>query len=184
MQIWVQLQKKSEKRDGFTLAEMLVVLCLLAVLSCFLMQCFVFVMDQYRNRVALLELEENLSVSMDLIARDLADCTGVSKCAADSLTVICRNGVIEYTTGTDTQSKDHLYDLKGKILYRKENTQRNRQPVANFISRLCINYYDGAGACTTDAAKVHLVEVQLEGAWKDKTIVQRQIAKIQDSEYY
>jgi len=56
--------------------------------------------------------------------------------------------------------------------------------VANFISRLCINYYDGAGACTTDAAKVHLVEVQLEGAWKDKTIVQRQIAKIQDSEYY
>lgn len=184
MQIWKRIQDKSKKNDGFTLAELLVVFCLLAILSGFFVQCFVFVLDQYRNRIALLELEENMSISMELIAKDLADCTGVSGCSADSLTVLKSDGAVYYTIGTDTQAKDHFYDLKGKILYRRENTQRNRQPMANFVSRLCIHYYDSTGTATIDDTEVYLVEVELEGIWKDTPIVYRQIARIQDSQYY
>ena len=33
---------------------------------------------------------------------------------------------------------EHLYPLEGKILYRKESTQWNRQPMANFIETLTI----------------------------------------------
>ncbi len=184
MQIWNRMRNKTKNNDGFTLAELLVVLCLMAVLSGFFVQCFVFVMDQYRDRIALLELEENLSISMDLIAKDLADCIGVSGCSSDSLTLLKSDGAVYYTTGTDTQAKDHFYDLKGKILYRRENTQRNRQPMANFVSRLCIHYYDSTGASTVDDTRVYLVEVELEGIWNNTSIVQRQIARIQDSQYY
>lgn len=184
MQMYKKAQMKIKQCDGFTLAEMLVVLCLTAILSGFLIQCFVFVMDQYRNRIALMELEENLSISMDFIAKDLADCTGVFECNADSLTVVKEDGVVYYTTGTDTQAKAHFYDLTGKILYRREHTQWNRQPMANFVSRLCVNYYDSTGVCTTDDKSVYLVEVELEGVWNDTVIVQRQIARIQDSKYY
>ncbi len=184
MQMLKQIQNKKGSHAGFTLTEMLVVLCLVAVLSGFFLQCFIFVMEQYQSRMALLELDDNLSIAMDYIAMDLADCIGVSGCSTDSLTILHPDGAIYYTTGTDPQEKAHFYDLKGKILYRRENTQRNRQPMANFVSRLCVNYYDRAGIRTADAASVYIIEVELEGIWNETTVKQRQIARIQDSRYY
>lgn len=179
-----RLRDKVKNNSGFTLIELLVTLCLLSVLSGFMLQCFTFVMEQYRNRMDLLELEENLSISLDVIATDMADCIGVSGCNTENLTVRKTDKTVYYSTGTDEQSKEHFYNLTGKILYRKENILGNRQPMANFLFPLCITYYDSTGTITTDDTKVHLVAVEVKGEWKDTIIKQQQIFKIADSQYY
>lgn len=170
-------------KDGFTLAEVLVVMLLLSILSGFFLQCFTFVMEQYRYRIALLELEENLSISMDLIAKDLSDAIGVTDCNSGSLTLQMRDKKVYYTIGTDQQADEHFYDLKGKILYRRENTQRNRQPMLNYISRFTVTYYDEEGNCATDSDRVSTVAVELEGTWNETVLTQKRIVRLKDSNY-
>lgn len=184
MNLMIRLSHKLHGKGGFTMAEMLVVLCLLALLSGFFLQCYVFVMEQYRHRIALMELEENLTIAMDLIAADFAEAIGVADCSVDSLSILKSDGTVYYTTGTDTQAKEHFYDLTGKILYRRENTQWNRQPMANFISGFCVSYYNQVGEYTAHSSDVSAVEVKLEGTWNDTVITQRHIAELKDSYYF
>ena len=174
---------KLYSQRGMTVAEVLVVICLLAVLSRFFLQCFVFVQDQYRHRIALLELEDNISISLEWLERDLLASIGVSSCSQDSLTLAMPDGMVYYTVGTDTQAKEHFYELKGKILYRRESTQKNRQPLTNFISRFYVTYYDKLGNKTTDVAKVCAVQIVVEGTWKDTVLTQQLAARWNDSDY-
>lgn len=169
---------------GFTLVEVLVTICLLSLLFGFFLQCFVFVMEQYRCRIALLELEENISIAIDLLETDLSQTIGVSACNHDSLTIQQMDGMIYYTLGTDTQSKDHFYDLTGKILYRRESTQWNRQPMANFISSFRVIYYDEDANPTEQASLVKSIEIQLEGIWNHTVIRRSQIIRLKDSHYF
>lgn len=171
-------------KKGFTLVEMLVVIILLSILSGFFLQCFTFMVEQYHHRIALLELEENLSIAMDLIVKDLSESVGVSNCEANSLTLQTLDKKIYYTLGTDQQADEHFYDLKGKILYRRENTQINRQPMANFISRFTAVYYDASGNCTEDISQVRVVAVALEGQWNETVITQKRIVRLKDAYYF
>ena len=177
------LSEKLSAQSGFTLTECLVVLCLLALLSGALLHGFVFAMDQYQRSIALLELEDNLCNAMDWLARDLANSTAISACSADSLTIQTEEGKIYYTTGTDTQAKEHFYNLTGKIFYRRESTQKNRQPMANFISSFYVTSYDETGKITVIPSNVKIVEVLLEGVWNDTVRSKRQVVRLYDSDY-
>lgn len=183
MQCRQKAHDKLHSTAGFTLTELLVVICLLGLLSGFFLQCFVFVMEQYRNRIALLELEDNLCMAMDFLAADFEKTVAVSGCNGSSLTLQTNDGKIYYTVGTDTQAKEHFYDLEGKIFYRRENTQKNRQPMANFISNFSVVYYDETGTPTETDSTVETVEILLEGTWNDTVIQQRQFARLKDSDY-
>lgn len=180
----ILMYRKIFSKKGFTLAEMLVVLILLCTLSGFFLQSFTFVMEQYQHRLALLELEENLSISMEYIAKDLSESIGVVACKSDSLKLQTLDGKVDYTLGTDQQADEHFYDLKGKILYRRENTQQNRQPMANYISCFRIVYYDENGNYTEESSQVCAVEILLEGQWKETVITQKRIARLKDSYYF
>lgn len=177
------VRNKLTNHAGFTLTEMLVVICLFALLSGFFLNCFVFAMEQYQYCIALMELEDNLNNAMDWLATDLAESIAVSDCSESGLTLQTAEGKIYYTLGTDTQAKEHFYDLTGKIFYRRENTQKNRQPMANFISCFRVTYYDEMGNLTESATSVTTVEILLEGTWRDTVISQRQIARLNDSDY-
>lgn len=177
------VHKKLNSCAGFTFTELLVVLCLFALLSGFFLNCFVFAMEQYRNSIALMELEDNLCISMDCIASDLRETTAVLNCSTDSLNLQTVDCKVYYTRGTDTQAKEHFYDLTGKILYRRENTQINRQPMANFISDVCVNYYDELGNPTEQASNVKIVEILLEGTWNETVISKALAVRLNDSDY-
>ena len=183
MQIQKTVHDKLAGNTGFTLTEVLVVLCLFALLSGFFLNCFVFAMEQYQHSIALLELEDNLYNSMDWLASDLAETIAVSDCNASGLTLETAEGKIYYTLGTDTQAKEHFYDLTGKIFYRRETTQKNRQPMANFISCFRVTYFDELGNPTEHAPSVKTVEILLEGTWNDTVISQRQAVRLKDSNY-
>ena len=146
------------------------VLCLFALLSGFFLNCFVFAMNQYHHSIALMELEDNLGNAMDWLSADLADTIAVLECKADGLSLQTAEKKIYYTTGTDTQAKEHFYDLTGKIFYRREHTQKNRQPMANFITGFYITYYDEQGTLTSYAANVKMVDILLEGTWHDTVL--------------
>ena len=183
MRLRQSVHNKLMNHAGFTLAEMLVVLCLFALLSGFFLNCFVFAIEQYQHSIALMELEDNLCNAMDWLALDLAETVVISDCSESSLTLQTADGKIYYTLGTDTQAKEHFYDLTGKIFYRRENTQKNRQPMANFISRFRVTYYDEQGNLTEHAASVKMVEILLEGTWNDTVIAQKQTVRLKDSDY-
>ena len=184
MHLQKTVRKKLSVQTGFTLTELLVVICLFSLLSGFFVQCFVFAMEQYQHSIALMELEDNLSSSMDWLASDLTESIAVLKCTDDELTLQTSDGKIYYTLGTDTQAKEHFYDLEGKTFYRRENTQKNRQPMANFISCFRVTYYDETGNPTENASSVKIVEILLEGTWNDTVISQSQAARLKDSDYF
>ena len=175
--------KRLRSQSGFTLVELLVVLCLLSVLFSFFLQTFLFAMAQFHNRMALMELEENLAIAADAIASDGVNSIAVETCEPDSLILLTETDRIVYTIAQDLQAKEHLYKLTGKTFYRRENTQGTRQPMANFISAFCVSYYDCTGEETFDADSVDIVKVQLKGQWND-TLVQKQlIVRLKDSDY-
>lgn len=62
---------KRQKQAGFTLPELLVVLFLLSLLSAFLMQCLFTLTEQQKQRLAFLELEDNLNLAMDWLKEDI-----------------------------------------------------------------------------------------------------------------
>ena len=177
------IRKLLHRQQGVTLAELLVVLSLLSILFGFFLRCFVFSMEQYQYRTAFLELQDNLAIAIDLIASDVAEGTAVLDCNEEKLSLQKGARKVYYDLGTDLQATEHFYDLEGKILYRRESTQWNRQPMANFISRFAIIYYDSNGAVTERADKVAVIEVVLESQWKQSMIQQRQILRLKDSDY-
>jgi hypothetical protein len=183
MQVQKVIRNKLVSMAGFTLTEVLVGLCLFALLSGFFLHCFVFAMNQYHHSIALMELEDNLGNAMDWLSADLADTIAVLECKADGLSLQTAEKKIYYTTGTDTQAKEHFYDLTGKIFYRREHTQKNRQPMANFITGFYITYYDEKGTLTSYAANVKMVEILLEGTWNDTVLSKRLAVRLSGSDY-
>lgn len=179
----MQIQNKLHSQRGVTLAELLVVMCLLAVLMGFFLQSFGFVLSQFQYRMALMELEDNLSLAAEWIASDGANSARVDACQKESLILQCFDGAVTYTIDSDPQAKEHFYNLTGKILYRRESTQRNRQPMANFISEFRITYYDACGIETEDADCVALVEVLLKGQWNAAKAEKRQWIRLKDTAY-
>lgn len=169
-------------KQGFTLPELLIVLLLLSLLSSLLLRCFMTVSTQQEQQLALLELEDNLAIAQAWFRDDITQSSAVLDCAAEQLT-LRQKQIVSYTLGNDQQKTEHLYPLEGKILYRKESTQWNRQPMANFIETLTISYYNAQGNPTTEPVAVCAVGVQLTGCWRDRQITKQQIVKLQGDGY-
>jgi len=167
---------------GFTLPELLVTICLLSLLSSFLLQCFSNVAVQHRQRMALLELEDNLMLAITALAEDAGRSTAVLHCKQDEL-ALQQEKVIYYSLGDDQQMEEHFYPLEGKILYRRENTQWNRQPMANFLTALHISYLDGKGQMVQEAHAVRAVVLCVEAQWQGKTLQQTQVVRLLGDRY-
>lgn len=90
---------------------------------------------------------------------------------------------IQYTLGIDQQATEHLYPLEGKILYRKENIQWNRQPMANFIETFTISYLDKYGQLTEEPTAVCAVGIHLTGCWQNGRIEKQQIVRLMKKGY-
>lgn len=174
--------RKIKGRQGFTLAEVLVVLSLLSLLSVFFLRCFFFVAEQQQQHNARLELEDNLMIAASLLAEDISKSTAVLGCESQQL-ILQQTKIIYYNLGEDQQASAHVYPLEGKILYRREHTQQSRQPMANFISDMVLTYFDKDGEKTTDADRVCAVEFVLEGYWREMVFQQRQIVRLEGADY-
>lgn len=174
--------RKIKGRQGFTLAEVLVVLSLLSLLSVFFLRCFFFVAEQQQQHNARLELEDNLMIAASLLAEDISKSTAVLGCESQQL-ILQQTKIIYYNLGEDQQASAHVYPLEGKILYRREHTQQSRQPMANFISDLVVTYLDKNGEKTTEADRVCAVEFVLEGYWRERVFQQRQIVRLEGVDY-
>lgn len=174
--------RKIKGRQGFTLAEVLVVLSLLSLLSVFFLRCFFFVAEQQQQHNARLELEDNLMIAASLLAEDISKSTAVLGCESQQL-VLQQTKIIYYNLGEDQQASAHVYPLEGKILYRREHTQQSRQPMANFISDLVVTYLDKNGEKTTEADRVCAVEFVLKGCWRERVFQQRQIVRLEGADY-
>ena len=174
--------RKIKGRQGFTLAEVLVVLSLLSLLSVFFLRCFFFVAEQQQQHNARLELEDNLMIAASLLAEDISKSTAVLGCESQQL-VLQQTKIIYYNLGEDQQASAHVYPLEGKILYRREHTQQSRQPMANFISDLVVTYLDKNGEKTTEADRVCAVEFVLKGCWRERVVQQRQIVRLEGVDY-
>ena len=174
--------RKFKTQQGFTLAEVLVVLSLLSLLSVFFLRCFFFVAEQQQQHNARLELEDNLMIAASLLAEDISRSTAVLGCESQEL-VLQQTKTIYYNLGEDQQASAHVYPLEGKILYRREHTQQSRQPMANFISDLVVTYLDKNGEKTTEADRVCAVEFVLKGCWRERVFQQRQIVRLEGVDY-
>lgn len=174
------------KHGGFTLPELLVVICLIAVLLPSLTQCFLFASEQHKNRIAIEELQDNLMIAMEVISRDISRSSEVITWSSDTITLqnAFQNGkTVTYSTGKDEQAKEHFYLLEGKILYRLESTQKVRQPMANFIDTLTISCLDCNGMPAKEADQICAVHLTITGTWKDRTLKQEQIIRLAGSAY-
>lgn len=174
---------KQQKQAGFTLPELLVVLFLLSLLSAFLMQCLFTLTEQQKQRLAFLELEDNLNLAMDWLKADIEKSCAVSACSQEQLVLQQPRTGIQYTLGIDQQATEHLYPLEGKILYRKENIQWNRQPMANFIETFTISYLDKYGQLTEEPTAVCAVGIHLTGCWQNGRIEKQQIVRLMKKGY-
>ncbi len=169
-------------KNGFTLPELLVTICLTSVLlSCFL-TCFFIISDLHRNRSAMLELQDNLFLAIELLSEDIAKSTAVIDCANETLT-LQQGEVIYYSLGQDQQFREHFYFLEGKVLYRRESMQKNRQPMANFIDTLEFYYLDQNGRTTENSEEVNAIHIFLTGKWMDRTIQIDQIIRLAGTLY-
>ena len=172
-----ECMQKRNRQAGFTLPELLVVLTLTALLLSFFLQCFFTVSAQHRQRSALLELQDNLLSAMEFLTEDITKSTGVHACREDQL-ALQQAQCVYYDLGDDQQGQEHFYDLEGKILYRREDTQQYRQPMANFIDTLTFVYLDEQGTPTTQPEAVRAVQIRLTGCWNGRTLVQEQIVRL------
>lgn len=174
--------KKTAASRGFTLPEMLVTLCLLALLFPVLLRCFQTLAEQQRQRAALLELEDNLLMAVEILTREIAGSTAVLSCEENRL-VLQQDSVIYYDIGDDLQMEDHLYPMEGKILYRREDSQSARQPMANFVETLTFFYLDEAGQPTDEAALTRAVGFSLTGVWRETQLQCRQVIRLAGAVY-
>ena len=177
-----RFRKIMTANQGFTLPEVLVALCLLAMLLPVLLRCFGTMAEQQRQRAALLELEDNLLLAVEILMGEIAGSTAVLDCAENCL-VLQQDSVIYYDLGDDQQLKEHLYPLEGKILYRREDSQIARQPMANFVETLTFFYLDGAGQPTDEAALARAVGFSLTGAWQETQLQYRQVIRLAGEAY-
>ena len=179
---WI-FQKLGHKNEaGFTLAELLVTLCLTALLLSFFLQCFFMATGQNQQQMARQELETNLLLAMETITKDIARSHSVQDCQKEQLT-LKQDKMICYSLGEDQQAEEHFYPLEGKILYRRESTQYNRQPMANFISEMEFTYLDPDGLPTEQAENVRAVQVALSVTWNGQQIWQQQIICLAGTDY-
>jgi prepilin-type N-terminal cleavage/methylation domain-containing protein len=176
------LPQKWRDTRGFTLPEVLVVLCLLSILLPFLLRCFFTIAEQQKQRTALGELEDNLLIAAETLTGDIAGSTAVLSCEENQL-VLQKKTVIYYTLGTDEQAKEHFYPLEGKILYRRESSQWNRQPMANFLETLTFFYLDDQGQPTLEAAAVRAVGFCITGLWQEQRLERTQIIRLAGNDY-
>lgn len=176
------MRDKKHAISGFTLPELLVVLFLLSLLLSFLLRCFFTIENQHRQHLALLELEDNLTLAITDMAEDISKSTVVLNCEEEQLT-LQQNKIIYYTLGVDQQEAEHLYPLEGKILYRRESSQWNRQPMANFITAMHFSYFDASGQHTTDCLSVRTVMLCVEGCFQGNRIQQKQVVQLAGENY-
>ncbi len=169
---------------GFTLPEVLVVICLTSLLLSFFLQCFFTVSNQHKQRTALLELTDNMMLAMELMHEDISKSLKVQACMSDQL-VLCQGKdlTVYYSLGEDQQADEHFYDLKGNVFYRRWHAQENRQPMANFIDELTFSYLDQYGQLTTVPNEVCAVHVKVTGNWKERQLKQEQIIRLAGTVY-
>ncbi len=157
-------------------------MCLLAFLLPFLFRCFFSIAEQQKQRAALLELEDNLLLAVEYLSGDIAGSTAVLECG-ETLLTLQQKRIIYYDLGKDQQAAEHFYPLEGNILYRRESSQWNRQPMANFIDTLTFFYLDEAGQITQEAASVRAVGFCIDGKWQGQQLQYKQVVNLAGNEY-
>jgi type II secretory pathway component PulJ len=180
-------EKQSDKRyrrykGGFTIPELLVAICLTAMLLSFFLQCFFTVSAQYRERSALLELQDNLMLAAELLTADIGKSAEVLECDPEKLT-LQQTKVVEYSLGRDQQAEEHFYELEGNILYRRENNQQTRQPMANFIKTLTFSYLDQYGRHTALPEEVRAVYLCVTGEWNGRELCTKRLIRLAGAMY-
>lgn len=176
------LTKKLRARQGFTLPEILVAMCLLAMLLPFLLRCFFYISEQQKQLAALLELEDNLLLAVESLTNDIVSSTAVLDCD-EKLLILWQDRIIYYDLGDDIEAGNHLYQLEGEVLYRRENIQQNRQPMANFIDELTFSYWDETGQPTTEAEAVRKVGFSIAGSCQRRQVRYQQIVNLAGEAY-
>ncbi len=177
-------ERQNHKRNskGFTIPELLVALCLTAMLLSFFMQCFLTISAQHRERTALLELRDNLIMAAEMLASDIGKSTAVLSCDSEKLSLQQKN-VVEYSLGRDQQAEEHFYELEGNILYRRENNQQARQPMANFIKTLTFSYLNRYGQHTALPEETEAVYLCITGQWNGREIQTEQVIRLAGAMY-
>ncbi len=175
--------KDPERQAGFTLAELLVVLIVTGLLSSFFLSCFFTSVGQYRQRSARLELEENLTLASSFLTEEIAKSLAVRSCNHFRLE-LQQDVVVHLTLEEDPQKEEHYYrQIEGKNLYRREDTERNKQPMANFIRSLRAYYLDENGLETEEPEEVRAVMFVLTGRWQDALLERRGVVRLAGAEY-
>lgn len=132
---------------GFTLAELLVALTLLATVLTAVMLLQQQGQSIYMMHAARIEAQQNGRVAVDLITRELRSATAVTALAASNLTFVDQSGV---TIG---------YRLNAADLERTENGVLGI--LIGGVETLTFAYSDANGATTTDPTRVATVSVSL-----------------------
>lgn len=173
---------KLRDQNGFTLSELLVTICLTSFLLSFFLTCFLTISDSYKHYSAMLELQDNLLSAVELLTTDIASSTAVIACATDACT-LQQESCIYYSLGKDQQYQEHFYALEGKILYRRENIQKSRQPMANFIETLEFRYLDQNGAPTEQCENVRAIQFFVSGRYLEQRMKMEQIVRLAGALY-
>lgn len=179
--MWDSLDKRWNQK-GFTLPELLVTICLTSFLLSFFLTCFFTISDSYKHYSAMLELQDNLLSAVELLTTDIAGSTAVIECAADGCTLQQEN-CIYYSLGKDQQYQEHFYRLEGKILYRRESMQKNRQPMANFLDTLEFRYLDQNGVPTEQCEDVRAIQFLVSGSYLGQRMKLEQIVRLAGALY-
>lgn len=157
----IALVRLARSQRGFTLAELLIVIAILALMMAGLLAMQMQGQTSYLIGAHRVEAQQNARIALELMARELRPSTAVIAIpsATDMTFTTCVNPPACTTIQTIR------YQLAGSTLNRTENGVSN--PLIGGVQSLNLTYfsaYNGAtntGTTTTVAANVRLVRVQM-----------------------
>lgn len=130
-------QSQNFAHNGFTFIELVATLASIGVLLLILSELLIGLYQHKQLTINEIELRENLILALDAISNDLRMGLSAAK-NGDSLQITTAEGKISYYLAKDTMASEHLFDLKGFVLYRRVDDSQP-QPIANFIEQLTGN---------------------------------------------
>ena len=173
---------------GFTLVEVIITIAISSIILVCLTEMVFFMDNQQKNMIARIELQQNLTMALDSIAADVENSRDVigygdSNLLAKSLNLrkvrLNRQGEtydqrIDYQLAIDPMEGQHLFPLKGKVLYRKTDGGQN-QPIANFIIDLTFEYLDSDNKICTNSHQAEKVIIMIQGEVNNDIIQYQQV---------
>ena len=133
-------------RKGLSLLETVVVLAIFSGTLFLILGVWHNSLNYWNKINNYIELQQNLRLAMEEIISDLEKVKEIEQLGRDFIIVRdLDNNRIKYELGPDPYTNEHLYQLKGKTLYRTLNIS-NKQPIANFITELVFEAKGNGGS--------------------------------------